>query len=213
MTPEQSISLFSTGFYIFLGIAVIGFGLAAFFFFRFRIPEVYALMTGRARKKTIEKMQRSGQLRSQEEIEAEQAERAQRSLNLGTTGQYVTETIAKANPTHDQTEPFGYQSSESQETTVLDSEQETTVLAPEQETTVLQQAASPMTAYIGETEDVGINSVRQFDVTDRTERINRMYGNAESDDDPLTTVLGDTQQYQFESTEHTVVIHTDEIIS
>lgn len=213
MSPEQSITLFSTGFYIFLAIAVIGFGLAVFFFFRFRIPLVYALMTGKAQKKTIEKMQKSGQLRSQEEIDAEQEERFRQSFRQDdATGGFSTEAIANLSQ-NDRTEPIGQKNAETQETTVLETATETTVLAPEMETTVLGAPEYPSpAAYMGETEKVRSGPDSFFEVADRTEDMKKTPGPATEEEDPLTTVLGSTQPLPFESIEHTVVIHTNEII-
>lgn len=58
MDTSQLIEIYSICFYIFLGIAILGFALAVFFFFFFDIPTVFALMTGRAQKKTIERMEK-----------------------------------------------------------------------------------------------------------------------------------------------------------
>lgn len=68
MAAMERISLFGTLFYVSLGLAVLGLGLAVFFFFFFDIPSVFALMTGRAKQQTIQRMAeqnaRTGNLRS-----------------------------------------------------------------------------------------------------------------------------------------------------
>ena len=56
MNAAQQISLFGGLFYVCLAIAIIGLGLAVFFFFFFDIRSVRALMTGKAKRQTIERM-------------------------------------------------------------------------------------------------------------------------------------------------------------
>lgn len=57
MDATAQISLYTTLFYVSLGIAVLGLALAVFFFFYFDIPAVFAMMTGKARKETIRRME------------------------------------------------------------------------------------------------------------------------------------------------------------
>lgn len=68
MSAVEQISLFSTLFNVFLGIAALGLIMAVFFFFYFDIPDVYAMMTGKAKKASIRKMEEqnamTGKLRS-----------------------------------------------------------------------------------------------------------------------------------------------------
>ena len=71
MSAQEAIRVFSICFYVSLAVMAAGFGFAVFAFFRYRIPQVFVLMTGKAQKKTIEKMRSSGQLQTEEEIEAE----------------------------------------------------------------------------------------------------------------------------------------------
>lgn len=56
MTAEVQIELFTALFYVCLAIAIIGLGLAVLFFFIFDIPSVYALITGKAKRQTVERM-------------------------------------------------------------------------------------------------------------------------------------------------------------
>lgn len=60
MSAQEAIGLFSICFYVSLAVMAVGFGFAAFAFFRYRIPQVFALMTGKAQRKTVEKMRSSG---------------------------------------------------------------------------------------------------------------------------------------------------------
>lgn len=57
MEAIARISLFSNLFYACAGIAVISLLFAVFFFIRFDIPSVYAVMTGKRRKRSIQRMQ------------------------------------------------------------------------------------------------------------------------------------------------------------
>ncbi len=57
-TAESNIELFGTLNTICLVIAILAFLLAVFFFFYFKIPTVFALKTGRAKKKTLERIQK-----------------------------------------------------------------------------------------------------------------------------------------------------------
>ena len=56
MTAQAQIELFGALFYVSMAIAIIGLGLAILFFFVFDIPGVYALMTGKAKRQTVERM-------------------------------------------------------------------------------------------------------------------------------------------------------------
>lgn len=56
MTAQTQIELFGALFYVCMVIAIIGLGLAVLFFFVFDIPGVYALMTGKAKRQTVERM-------------------------------------------------------------------------------------------------------------------------------------------------------------
>ena len=56
MESTQTMELFNTLFYVSLTIAILGLIAAVSLFFLFDIPTVFALMTGRAKKKTIERM-------------------------------------------------------------------------------------------------------------------------------------------------------------
>ena len=58
MGTESNIQLFGTLSTICLVIAILAFLLAVFFFFFFDIPAVFALKTGRAKKKTLDRIQK-----------------------------------------------------------------------------------------------------------------------------------------------------------
>lgn len=62
MDKLQLMNLSSAASYVCLGILILGFGIAIFAFFRFKIPVTFAMMTGRYREKTVRKMQASENL-------------------------------------------------------------------------------------------------------------------------------------------------------
>lgn len=53
---QALIGAYQTGFYICMGVAILGFLCAAFIFFKFDIRTIFGIRTGRAAKRTIEKM-------------------------------------------------------------------------------------------------------------------------------------------------------------
>ena len=69
MDAIARIELYENLFYAFAGIAVVSLILSIFFFFRFDIPQIYAVMTGKQRKRTIQEMEErnheTGKLRFQ----------------------------------------------------------------------------------------------------------------------------------------------------
>ena len=69
MGAVELISLYDTLFKVSLFIALLGFGLAIFFFFYFDIRTVYELMTGKAKQDTVRRMAeqnaKTGNLRNQ----------------------------------------------------------------------------------------------------------------------------------------------------
>ena len=156
MDAIELIKLYNTLFYVSLAVAILGFGLAVFFFFYFRIRDIRALMTGKARVETVRRIQeqnaKTGTLRAP--VNAT-------SGNLG-----ITEQTQKTKaPPAENVYP---------ETAVLqNATPETSVLgAYAEETVVLGTAAPAQTVLLQHV------------------------------DSPI----------QFELTESTIVIHTDEVI-
>ena len=213
MGAEQSITLYTIGMYACLAIMVIGFGLAVLFFFRFRIPQVFALMTGRVERKSIEKMQKSGVLRSTNDLKNEHSSNSAKLAYMNMTsktGDFATEDIKAevlsqgsfaGNPEGSVPMHVGVS-----ETTVLHTDQETTVLgsahvaaAPQQDAMRMQQTSQAR----GYNDDLGATAI---------------LGTPNQMNDALgaTTILDGNrpaaQAYRFDVIEHTVVIHTDEVI-
>ena len=62
MEPQQQIEICSKAFYICFAIMAAGFGVAAFVFFKYKIPDVFSLMTGFGQKKTIKKMMKNKEM-------------------------------------------------------------------------------------------------------------------------------------------------------
>lgn len=67
MDASQTIELCKNLFYVFAGIAAASFLLSVFLFFKFDIPYTYSMLTGKAKKRTIEQMEqqkfKTGKLR------------------------------------------------------------------------------------------------------------------------------------------------------
>lgn len=68
MNAAEQISLYENLVYVSLVVAIVGLGFAIFFFFYFKIPVVFALMTGSAKRETLQRMEqqnaKTGKLRS-----------------------------------------------------------------------------------------------------------------------------------------------------
>ena len=53
----SAIELYEKLFYVFAGMGVLSLALSVFLFFRFEIPQTYAMLTGKARRKTIQEIE------------------------------------------------------------------------------------------------------------------------------------------------------------
>lgn len=179
----MDISLLNTLFYVSMAVAVMGLVLAIFFFFYFDIPTVYAMMTGKARKETVRRMEeqnaRTGRLRTVHG----HTEKTGKTGKIGKTGRTgMTGKVRSAEVAHPaapayQPQPAAYQD--------------------RMETSVLSQAA-PETNVLGST-------------TAETAMLNRPAPAAQESNQ--TTILHQAAPaIPFYMTETTLVIHTDEII-
>lgn len=54
----SAIELYEKLFYVFAGMGALSLALSVFLFFRFEIPQTYAMLTGKARRKTIQEIER-----------------------------------------------------------------------------------------------------------------------------------------------------------
>ena len=143
MEAVNQIQLYSVLFYISLAVTLVGLGLAVFFFFYFDIRNVRAIMTGSAKQKEIEKLNKRNAM----------------------TGKLTTDSLNMSGHLTGQTGPIGPviqnpapANSGASETTVLapDSETtETTILTPDSgsaETSVLSPDDECPTAILGAAE-------------------------------------------------------------
>ena len=132
MDALENIQLFQNLIYISYAVAAIGLGFAVFFFFYFKIPEVFVLMTGKGKQETIKKISeenfKTGNIRFQGTTGS-----TRRSPNAkGHTGSIAA--IHIASDSQELTAPI-------EETAVLETPvEETSVLEkPAEETAILQQ--------------------------------------------------------------------------
>lgn len=112
MDAVELIELYSTLFYVFLGIAAFGLVLAVFFFFYFDIPAVRAMMTGKAKQETIRRMEEknamTGSLRFQYPGNSGDVSRGgnnRRSGRTGRTSQPGAPQVSQSNPSPAHSEP------------------------------------------------------------------------------------------------------------
>lgn len=136
MNASEMISLYSTLLYVSIGIAVLGLLTTIFCFFYFKIPETFALLTGRAQKKTVEKM-RSGEIKMRR---SEPLKKKVVPLSEKLTGD--TKEKPEEEPVKKRTNVV--QTPEKPETTVLKTEKQTARPArvPVRETTELREEVS-----------------------------------------------------------------------
>ena len=190
---ESNLQLFQNLFYIFLGIAILGFLLTVLFFFLFRIPELFALVTGRAQKKTLDRMRRR-----QSENSGSLRERASTGKELRASG--VLAASSKSGLTGPITEHFKQKQNAADEhsggaeaTTLLEKERETSLLSgPKLETTVLSRS---MKEQWGRKADE-----KPKEPKGQTTALA-----------PATASLSD-QKMRFEITEEIMLIHSQELI-
>lgn len=156
MSAIELIALYKRLFYVSLGVAILGLVLAVFFFFFFDIRTVYALMTGKAKEKTVRRMAeqnaKTGNLRNQH-------------IHTGPTGK-TGKTGVKREVVPPPKQPEG-QSAGAANGQTEQAVSETTVLQPEAaQTTVLQD-----NDQVGQTsilEKPETKGSYRFDVTENT---------------------------------------------
>ena len=137
MDAVEQMNLFGTLFYVSMGVAILGFLLAVILFFLFDIRNVYAMMTGKAQKRSEAQMREKNKTAGSIRMSAKEA-------NVGVVPSFET--------TGDLRQRTGKVKSENgfQELEAVShsAESETTVLHPEEaETAVLQQPAPQKTTF------------------------------------------------------------------
>lgn len=181
----NAIELYEKLFYVFAGMGVLSLGLSIFLFIRFDIPQTYAMLTGKARRKTIQEIEnrnaQTGKLRQHPKGYAQEqaphtARRKRTGGQTGRTGKTGNNgQPARENARREARQPKpapAVQPAPAQrmETEVLD--------APAMQTVMLSKPT-------GITEDLG-----QTEMLRPAENVN----------------------FYFQVTENTVSIHTDEFI-
>jgi len=201
---ESLINLFSVGFYVFLAIAVIGIGLGVFTFFKFNIPNVVALMTGKAQRRSVESMKASGRLRSDAELEQDRTSADFKGTEGIRTEDYMTQEISP------------YSQTTVQDTSVLEPAQETVLLTPEQETTVLENAGQPVFFQVENDPETSVLGGRDPGRNGETQELNgnmyRPVGRSFGETEVLDRNAAPIPEVSFECTEHVMITHTDEVI-
>lgn len=184
MQAESNIELFGTLSTVCFVIAIVAFLLAAFFFFYFDIPTVFALKTGRAKKKTLERIQQQNSYTDKIRKEAQAA-----PVHEAPSSQHVIIT----NP--DETNKRNVDTvalNDSADTSLLQNETETALLKNEAETSLLKNDAETALLSSRDGETSLLNGASDL-----------LAGAKPSIKDP---------SWQFELLEETVMIHTKELI-
>lgn len=194
MDAQSVIELCRTGFFVSVAVAVLGLVLTVFFFFRFRIGDIWAIRTGRAQRKAVQMLQEAsrndGRMRQEESIR-------QIEINMMSgTGAETTESLTGAEAKSE----FGYAAQELQATMLLAGT--TTVLTPPEES---QGGAFGETADLGygATDDLcyGNTTVLQPAEINQITVLNQSKANTQKKTVP-----------EFVITQQIVLIHTTEKI-
>ena len=201
---ESLISLFSVGFYIFLAIAIVGIGLGIFTFFKFNIPNVVALMSGKAQRRSVEQMRASGIMRSEAEIEQDKTSAGLDGTDSIRTEDYMTQEIA------------AYSQTTVQETTILEAAPETVILQTETETIIPERAKKPVFFKVEDDPETSVLGASLAEGSGETQELNAGMNRYASRSIGETAVLNRNEapapEVSFECIEHVMITHTDEII-
>lgn len=157
MNATEAMELYNTLFYVCMTVAILGLIAAAILFFALDIPTVFALLTGRARRKTVERIakeSKSGQLRKRKTAAQTlaQVDRTSSDLKKPTTEELpLSEELAE-------------------ETSLLSEETETTLLAeaesvPKTELNTSYETRSKVEDELGSTEPLkGLEQRREIQI-------------------------------------------------
>ena len=161
MGETSNMELFQNLFYVSTAVAIMGLGLSVFFFFYFDIRNVYALMTGKAKRQTIERM----------------AEQNAKTGHLRSTTANIRDTQTPriqhpSKPVTAEVQPMAQMSREQfcDETTILSDCNETTVL--KQEPSNIDDVCEEAGATTILAPSNPIQSDIRFDITESTMVIN-----------------------------------------
>lgn len=141
---ESNIQLYSTLGTVCLIISIVAFALAIFFFFYFDIPAIFALKTGRAKKKTLERIQKQNSY----------TDKIRRETFSGSLGSRPQASPAARNVSIADPESTGKRDmdtvslNEATDTSLLSNTADTSLLNKEADTSVLSQE-SGATSLLG----------------------------------------------------------------
>ena len=188
MDTMNDITLFQNLVYVSYAVMALGLGLAIFFFFYFKIPDVFMMMTGRAKKETVQRIAeenfKTGKLRMGPITGS--TKQSGKLKKTGRTGSLAAVHISDTGPVTNT--PAAVE--QATETSVLDQVAETSVLDQVAETSVLAQSNTS----VPEVEAAAVPVPEQTSAE--------------------TSVLVRQQpSIRFDVTESTIVIHTDEKVS
>lgn len=210
MDASQTIELCKNLFYVFAGIAAASFLLSVFLFFKFDIPYTYSMLTGKAKKRTIEQMEKqkfqTGKLRMNYPTgntgETTKKRGKTGTTKTGMTGQAGYASVPAPAPARVAPEHTAPAAEYQAETQVLQ------VDAPE---TQLLQPDLPETELLR-------SDTQETQVTNQEEGITMILTKSQespcTEDLSKTTILRPEPEYDFlfRITEETISINTNELI-
>lgn len=145
MNATQAMELYNTLFYVCMTVAIIGLVAAAALFFALDIPTVFALLTGRAKRKTVERIAKDSQ--------------AGKTHRKKSTSQTLSQVQTSGNLKKPVTEELPISEDIAEETSLLNesAEEETSLLSEVAETDVLTaaQSTAPNMTRAGFEEEIG----------------------------------------------------------
>lgn len=161
MDAVELIQLYETLFYVSAALTVLGFGFAVFFFFFFRIPDVRALMTGKARADTVRRIEeqnaKTGTLRTPVPGTSGEIGRSGRIGRTDRTDRMIIEPPAQPQQNTVQTVQY------SEETAVLQSDAADTSVLATDATVVLHRDSAEETTVLRR-----VPEGFRFDITEAT---------------------------------------------
>ena len=191
-TAEASITLYQNIFYICAAVAIVSLIATVLFFFLFDIPTVFALNTGRAKKKTVEKIQKMSSGGSARAVSGKPYEAPVKSpvTPAGAQEYSVISGSYAGDVRGEETMPLAQEEG----TTLLNNEAETSLLRNEAETSVLRnEAETSLLSHSGKTFQLFRDN---------------------QEESPETGLLkkAPNPNWRFEVFESTIMINTDELI-
>lgn len=169
---EQLIAIYHAGFIICMCLAGVFAALSIFFFFKFKIRQVFDFLTGRAQRRTVRQMEeenaKTGKLREDYYSASTSSDLDQtQSGSISETGKAPTEKMMTGSSPTEKTgvHPAGASEGDAETTLLNSGSDETTLLnSGDSETTLLTPAMeSELRSQEGETED--LLPIGRFEIT------------------------------------------------